>query len=86
MNAARTGVEAPLAGKGEGGDGKWSQLSLAVMLRRPTRHPDHCVVRYSYGEALRPRTLNLRCSLLIRTACSSQTSTSWRSGRPWASR
>ncbi len=46
-------------------------LSLAVMLRRPTRHPDHCVVRYSYGEALRPRTLNLRCSLLIRTACSS---------------
>jgi hypothetical protein len=44
-------------------------LSLAVMLRRPTRHPDHCVVRYSYGEALRPRTLNLRCSLLIRTAC-----------------
>ncbi len=25
MNAARTGVEAPLAGKGEGGDGKWSR-------------------------------------------------------------
>ena len=37
--------KAPLAGKGEGRDGKWSQLSLVVMLRRPTRHPDHCVVR-----------------------------------------
>ena len=61
-----------------------SDLRLPSSIRPLHFHPGR-LARNSY-EPLKSRTADLRRSRLIRSACSSQTSASWRSGRPRASR